>query len=29
MYDGQIVAERLLGETTPTEIGLFMAGRTE
>ena len=29
MYDGQIVAERLAGETTPTEIGLFMAGRTE
>jgi ABC-type uncharacterized transport system ATPase subunit len=28
MYDGQIVAERAAGETTPTEIGLFMAGRT-
>jgi len=29
MFDGRIVAERLTGETTPTEIGLFMAGRTE
>jgi len=28
MYDGQIVAERSAAETTPTEIGLFMAGRT-
>lgn len=28
MYDGQIVAERQASETTPTEIGLFMAGRT-
>ena len=28
MYDGQIVAERKASETTPTEIGLFMAGRT-
>ena len=27
MYDGKIVAERLVGETTPTEIGLFMAGK--
>ena len=29
MFDGRIVAERLTGATTPTEIGLFMAGRTE
>jgi simple sugar transport system ATP-binding protein len=28
MYDGQIVAERPAAGTTPTEIGLFMAGRT-
>jgi len=28
MYDGEIVAERLTSETTPTEIGLFMAGNT-
>jgi general nucleoside transport system ATP-binding protein len=28
MYDGRIVAERKAAETTPTEIGLFMAGRT-
>ncbi|CAB4865006.1 MAG: ATP-binding cassette domain-containing protein [Actinobacteria bacterium] len=27
MYDGKIVAERLAGETTPTEIGLYMAGK--
>ncbi len=27
MYDGRIVAERLAGDTTPTEIGLFMAGK--
>ena len=27
MYDGKIVAERLAGATTPTEIGLFMAGK--
>ena len=27
MYDGKIVAERLAGDTTPTEIGLFMAGK--
>jgi len=26
MYDGEIVAERATSETTPTEIGLFMAG---
>ncbi len=26
MYDGEIVAERMTSETTPTEIGLFMAG---
>ncbi|MDP2013582.1 MAG: ABC transporter ATP-binding protein [Actinomycetota bacterium] len=26
MYDGEIVAERVTSETTPTEIGLFMAG---
>ncbi|MDO9485952.1 MAG: ABC transporter ATP-binding protein [Actinomycetota bacterium] len=26
MFDGEIVAERLTSETTPTEIGLFMAG---
>jgi simple sugar transport system ATP-binding protein len=28
MYDGAIVAERPTSETSPTEIGLFMAGRT-
>jgi simple sugar transport system ATP-binding protein len=28
MFDGKIVAERKAGETTPAEIGLFMAGRT-
>ena len=28
MYDGTIVAERQAAETTPTEIGLFLAGRT-
>jgi simple sugar transport system ATP-binding protein len=28
MYDGRIVAERKAVDTTPTEIGLFMAGRT-
>ncbi len=28
MYDGKIVAERKASETTPTEIGLFMAGKT-
>jgi simple sugar transport system ATP-binding protein len=27
MFDGRIVAERRASETTPTEIGLFMAGR--
>jgi simple sugar transport system ATP-binding protein len=27
MYDGRIVAERKVSETTPTEIGLFMAGK--
>ena len=27
MYGGRIVAERKASETTPTEIGLFMAGR--
>ena len=27
MYDGRIVAERRPSETTPTEIGLFMAGK--
>jgi hypothetical protein len=27
MYDGKIVAEHLAGATTPTEIGLFMAGK--
>lgn len=27
MYDGRIVAERRASETTPTEIGLFMAGK--
>ncbi len=27
MYDGRIVAERKASETTPTEIGLFMAGK--
>jgi simple sugar transport system ATP-binding protein len=27
MYDGRIVAERKTSETTPTEIGLFMAGK--
>ena len=28
MYDGRIVAERKASQTTPTEIGLFMAGKT-
>ncbi len=28
MYDGRIVAERKASETTATEIGLFMAGKT-
>ena len=27
MYDGRIVAERRPEDTTPTEIGLFMAGK--
>jgi len=27
MYDGKIVAERQASETTPLEIGLFMAGK--
>jgi simple sugar transport system ATP-binding protein len=27
MYDGRIVAERRAGDTTPTEVGLFMAGK--
>lgn len=27
MYDGRIVAERKASETTPTEVGLFMAGK--
>jgi simple sugar transport system ATP-binding protein len=27
MFDGRVVAERRVSETTPTEIGLFMAGR--
>ncbi len=27
MYDGRIVAERTTSETTPMEIGLFMAGK--
>ena len=27
MYDGRIVAERQASDTTPTEIGLFMAGK--
>ena len=27
MFDGRIVAERRASETTPSEIGLFMAGR--
>lgn len=27
MYDGRIVAERRAADTTPTEIGLFMAGK--
>jgi simple sugar transport system ATP-binding protein len=27
MFDGRIVAERRPPETTPAEIGLFMAGR--
>ena len=29
MYDGMVVAERVTSQTTPMEIGLFMAGRTE
>ncbi len=29
MYDGRIVAERLTSQTTPTEIGLYMAGRED
>ncbi len=27
MFDGRIVAERKASETTPTEVGLFMAGK--
>ncbi len=27
MFDGKIVAERKASETTPTEVGLFMAGK--
>jgi ABC-type uncharacterized transport system ATPase subunit len=27
MFDGKIVAERRASETTPTEVGLFMAGK--
>jgi len=27
MYDGRIVAERKASETTPTEVGLYMAGK--
>lgn len=29
MFDGMVVAERVTSQTTPMEIGLFMAGRAE